>query len=155
VEACDLSFLKRCISLKVSTEEEMNPEFRKPRLLIADDYELIRALLVSLFRDSNQFEIVGEASTGSEAIQMTRMRVPDAVIMDIEMPQVNGIEATRTIHAEFPNIRIIGLSMHDEPELREGMLRAGAVCCLSKNESWDVILADITEALDPAQKRLE
>jgi DNA-binding NarL/FixJ family response regulator len=126
-------------------------KFRKARILIAADNELIRALLISLFRDAGSVEVVGEASNGSEAIEMTRDLVPNAVFMDIEMPRISGIAATRTIRSEFPDISIIGLSIHDEPDLREEMLEAGAVCCLSKNKPWDITLSTIAKALDHAR----
>jgi DNA-binding NarL/FixJ family response regulator len=108
--------------------------------------------MVTFFQGSNKIEVVGETSNGDEAIEMTRALIPDVVIMDIELPCMNGIEAARTIHAEFPNVRIIGLSIHDEPEKHEGMLQAGAVCSLSKNRSWDIIIVTIVEALEPGME---
>ncbi len=118
------------------------------RILIADDNDPLRSLIVRLLKEStNDLEVVGEASDGYAAIEMTRQLMPDAVIMDIQMPHMDGLEASRAIHAEFPNISVIGLSMFDRSELGDEMLKAGAVSYFSKDMPWDEILAGIRNTL--------
>jgi DNA-binding NarL/FixJ family response regulator len=86
---------------------------------------------------------VGEASDGEEAVHLAQELIPDAILMDISMPKMNGLEATRIIHAEFPHIRIIGLSMYDEDDQAEAMLDAGASAYRSKSSNTDRLLAAI------------
>jgi DNA-binding NarL/FixJ family response regulator len=75
---------------------------------------------------------VGEASSGAEAVELARSLRPDVVVMDISMPGMSGIEATQRITAEAPSIRVVGLSMYDEQDLAETMLRAGAAAYVTK-----------------------
>ena len=87
--------------------------------------------------------MVGEADDGQRAIELTRQLTPDVVLMDVSMPVMNGIDATRAIHAEFPMVRVIGVSMLEDPEQSEAMRQAGAVGYLSKNDSAEALLAII------------
>ena len=123
------------------------------RILIVDDFEPIRALLRTLLQEASGFEIIGEASDGFlEAIEMTRKLLPDAISSWMpEMPGISGIETTRTIHSEFPHIKVIGLSIHDEIDMRDGMLQAGAIRYFSKNQPWDETIALIGQILIPAE----
>lgn len=86
---------------------------RRTRIVIADDHASVRAELRSLLEDQLEFIVVGEASDGLEAIALARALSPDVILMDVSMPNVDGIEATRHIHTEFPTIRIFGLSTQD------------------------------------------
>ncbi len=119
----------------------------KRRILIADDNDLVRSLLAKLLESSSELEVVGQASDGCTAIQMVKHCNPDAVIMDVRMPHIDGIEASRAIHSEFPDIRIIGLSILEKEDVHSEMLEAGAVTCFSKSDSWDEIMAGIREIL--------
>jgi DNA-binding NarL/FixJ family response regulator len=94
--------------------------------------------------------VVGEAADGQVAIGMTRELTPDVVLMDISMPVLNGIEATRAIHAEFPAVRVIGLSMGEDPDQPEAMRRAGAVGYLRKSDATEALLAAIRGGRTPA-----
>lgn len=94
--------------------------------------------------------VVGEAADGQMAIELTRQLAPDVILMDISMPVLDGIEATRAIHAEFPAVRVIGLSMFEVTDQPEAMLQAGAVGYLGKNDSAEALLAAIRGGAPPA-----
>lgn len=98
----------------------------KPRILIVDDHGIVRAGIRSLIEDDTSIEVVGEAEDGEEAIEKAKQLKPDLVLMDIAMPGMNGIEATRRIKEEFPNICVLILTMHDDEEFFFPALRAGA-----------------------------
>ena len=87
--------------------------------------------------------VVGEAADGKQAIDLISEVMPDVVLMDVSMPVMNGIDATRAISAECPNVRVIGLSMYEHAEQAKPMLDAGAVGYVSKTETPDVLLATI------------
>lgn len=97
------------------------------RVLIADDHALFRDGLSRLVARESDLDVVGQASDGLEAIELARNLMPDVILMDINMPGIGGIEATRRIHEEMPQVRIIGLSMHTGHEHAQAMWRAGAV----------------------------
>ncbi|MCL5282431.1 MAG: response regulator, partial [Planctomycetes bacterium] len=96
------------------------------RVLLADDHEIVRQGLASLLGEDDAVEIVGEATNGREAVDLADQLRPDVVIMDVSMPVMSGVEATRQIKKELPQTRIIALSMWEESEVREKMHRAGA-----------------------------
>ncbi len=96
------------------------------RVLLADDHEIVREGLISLLSEEHTVEVVGEAANGREAIDLAGRLEPDVVIMDVSMPLIEGAEATRQIKAHLPEMRVIALSMYDEPEKMESMYRAGA-----------------------------
>jgi DNA-binding NarL/FixJ family response regulator len=120
---------------------------QKIRILIADDDDMTRVLLANLFADSRDIEIVGEACDGESAVEMARQLLPDAVIMDVGMPHMSGIEASRVIHTEHPKIQVIALSMFDEAEMGKKMKEAGAVGYFCKNESWTDTIEGIHHVL--------
>jgi DNA-binding NarL/FixJ family response regulator len=96
------------------------------RILIADDHPLFRGGLRSLLESVADTEVVGEAATGKEAVQLARTLVPDVVVMDINMPDLNGIEATRQIVEETTNVHVLVMTMHEDDEAVFAALRAGA-----------------------------
>ena len=85
-------------------------------------------------------EVVGQAQDGRAAIELTRKLRPDAVLMDINMPELDGIEATRKLANEMPEIRVIGLSMHDGDELAATIIEAGASAYISKSSPFSLLL---------------
>ena len=113
------------------------------RVLLVDDHMVVRDGLAVQLRQQPDIEIVGEASDGMTAVDLVRRLQPDVVTMDINMPGMNGIEATRAILAEFPGLSVIGLSMFEGPEKAAAMRAAGAVDYLSKSASFDSLLAAI------------
>jgi DNA-binding NarL/FixJ family response regulator len=87
--------------------------------------------------------VVGEAGTGEAAVALAHQLVPEVVLMDINLPEMNGIEATQTIHAAFPAIRVIGLSMYGREDQQAAMREAGAVAYVSKAAPAEELLATI------------
>jgi signal transduction histidine kinase/ActR/RegA family two-component response regulator len=102
------------------------------RVLLVDDHKMVREGFRTLIECDAQLEVAGEAANGEEAVELARLLHPDVVIMDINMPKMNGIEATRRIKQEMPHVSIIGLSVHDDRGLIASMLEAGASCYLTK-----------------------
>lgn len=95
------------------------------KVLIVDDHALLREGLIKILSLEDDLKIIGEAGKGEEAIQLTRTLKPNVILMDINMPGVNGIEATKVIKKEFPSIGIIALTIHDDEEYIFELVRAG------------------------------
>ena len=119
------------------------------RVLVVDDHAVVRQALARMLGQEPDIEIVGEASNGKIAVELTRQLLPDVVTMDISMPVMDGIKATRTIRAECPQVRVIGLSMYEEEEQALAMREAGAVAYLTKSGPLDALLAAIRACLEP------
>jgi DNA-binding NarL/FixJ family response regulator len=96
------------------------------RILIAEDHPLFRKGMISLLSSVPDFEVVGEATTGEEAVARAAQLQPDVVLMDLQMPEVNGIEATRTILQESPSVRVLVVTLFEDDESVFMALRAGA-----------------------------
>jgi DNA-binding NarL/FixJ family response regulator len=121
----------------------VSPWQRKIRVLLADDHDLLRAGLISLLHEEPDIEVVGEAADGQVAIDLTLQVKPDIVLMDVTMPHVNGIEATRQIMALLPEVQIIALSMHERESMAGAMHKAGAKAYLSKDDCSDLLVQTI------------
>lgn len=98
----------------------------KPSILLVDDHPIFLKGLRSLIEDETDMEVIGEAGDGQAAIELLQTLSPSVVVMDITMPGINGIEATRQILSDFPNTKVIALSIHSEKKFVESMLQAGA-----------------------------
>lgn len=98
----------------------------KISIVIADDHETLRDSLRDLFRRIDDIEVLAMAEDGYQAVELTRTLQPDLVVMDIGMPRLNGIEATRRIASEFPDVKVIALSIHTGKRMVAAMLEAGA-----------------------------
>jgi DNA-binding NarL/FixJ family response regulator len=105
------------------------------RVVLADDHVLVRAGIHSLLNQLEGIDVVGEASNGREALELVEMHRPGIVLMDIDMPELNGLEATARIVSRFPSVRVIILSVHGTEEHVLQALRAGAAGYLLKNIS--------------------
>jgi DNA-binding NarL/FixJ family response regulator len=103
------------------------------KVLIADDHQIVRDGLRSLLEKEPDMKLVGEAEDGRTIVKMLREMTPDVVIMDVAMPNLNGIEATRQITHEFPEVKVIALSMHDDRRFVINMLKSGASGYLIKD----------------------
>ncbi|MEV8394994.1 MULTISPECIES: response regulator transcription factor [unclassified Streptomyces] len=113
------------------------------RVLLVDDQPLVRSGLRVIMADHPDLEVVGEASTGAEAVQLVKGVCPDVVVMDIRMPGMDGIEATRLITAGPATARVLVLTTFDEDDHVYGALRAGASGFMVKDMALDDILAAI------------
>ena len=113
------------------------------KTLIVDDHGIVREGLRYLLGRQPDMEIVGEATDGRKAIELVREIVPDVIVMDITMPNLNGIDATRHIVREFPEIKVIALSMHSSSIFVADMIKAGASGYLLK----DCLFDELVEAI--------
>ncbi|MBN2910213.1 response regulator transcription factor [Polycladomyces sp. WAk] len=112
------------------------------RVLLVDDHAVLRDGLSNIISLEDDMEVVGEAKSGIEALQLVEQVHPDVILMDINMPGMNGVEAIRRIHAQHPGIAIIVLTMYDRDEYLYESIRAGATGYLLKDApSGDVIAA--------------
>lgn len=103
------------------------------KVMIVDDQPLLRQALIDLLKKYTYFDIVGEADNGREAVRLALEIKPDVIIMDIAMPQMNGLEATRQIKEKLPSVAILVLTIYDDPEDILGILEAGAAGYLMKD----------------------
>ena len=113
------------------------------RLLIADDQDLVRYGLRLVLDADPGIEVVGEASDGAEAVRAVKRLSPDVVLMDVRMPGVDGIEATREISARYPGVRVLVLTTYDVDEFAFGALQAGAAGFLLKNTRPDELVGAV------------
>ncbi len=106
------------------------------RILIADDHKIVRDGLSGLIRTQKDMEIIGEAENGMTAVKLASKASPDIVIMDVSMPDLNGMEATRKIISAAPNAKVIALSMHSDRRYVLGMLEAGVKGYVIKDSAF-------------------
>ncbi len=103
------------------------------KILLVDDHNVVRSGLAKFLMVNKEFKLVGEASDGAEAVQMASLHKPDVILMDLMMPGMDGITATREIHKKHPEIKIIALTSFAEQNMVQGALQAGAIGYLQKN----------------------
>lgn len=112
------------------------------KVLVADDHRVVREGLMAILKTKENIEVVGEAQDGQEAIEKVRTLEPDVILMDVSMPRMGGVEATRQIKREFPHIGIIALTMYEEQQYIFDLVRAGATGYLLKDtESSQIVEA--------------
>jgi signal transduction histidine kinase/AmiR/NasT family two-component response regulator len=121
-------------------------------VLIADDHAVVREGLRRLLGHEHGIEIVGEAADGEEAFRLAGTLQPDVILMDVSMPKLDGVAATRAIHRDHPNTRIIGLSMFEDDEHARAMRGAGAVAYLTKSGPPRDLVSAIYRAVHPAAR---
>lgn len=130
----------------MTAETTTNAKDPTTRVLIVDDHPLVRAGLAGLLAAADDLEVVAEASGGEQALQFADSHEPDVVLMDLSMPGMGGVEATRRLCAAHPGVRVVVLtSMHD-PEKVTQALRAGATGFLLKDSEPDAVLAAVRGA---------
>lgn len=126
---------------------DMSKDAEPLRILIADDHAMIRQGLHVLLESYQDIIIVGEAWNGQEAVAAVERLRPDVVIMDINMPQMDGITATALIKARYPDTIIIGLSVNGHGGYLEAIKKAGASSLITKEEAVERLYAAIQEAM--------
>jgi signal transduction histidine kinase len=118
----------------------------KIRVVLVDDHAILREGLASLLQRYTDIEVVGEAEDGQVAVELAHRLRPDVIVMDLSMPRLNGIDATRKIVADLPDVKVVGLSMHEEEYGLSAMRRAGAVECVIKAGPPDDLVTAIRRA---------
>jgi len=113
------------------------------RIILADDHAILRHGLSKSFQQEEDFKVVGQAKDGRSTVELAKELLPDVVVMDIAMPDLNGVEATRQITKECPNVKVVGLSMHSTDKYVREMFRAGAKGYLLK----DCLFEELTQAI--------
>ena len=119
----------------------------RTRILVVDDNKPMREGLKALIGLQPEMEVIGEAENGEIALKLANILRPDVILMDVQMPVMDGIEATRHIHAEMPGIKILALSMYSDGIYVTGMIQAGAVGYLTKDDACDEMFRAIRKAV--------
>ncbi len=117
----------------------------KITILLVDDHKLIRDSWSFILNSDPRFIVVGETSSGEEAIEIAKQKKPKIVLMDVNMSPINGFDATKQIHKNSPDSRVIAVSMHTMPAYAKRMLQLGAMGYVTKNSSKEEMLAAIVE----------
>jgi DNA-binding NarL/FixJ family response regulator len=117
------------------------------RVLVVDDHAFIRRGVQSILHSFPEWELCGEADNGAEAVRLSDALKPEVIIMDISMPGLNGIEATRTIHRNHPETKVILLTLHENDELVRSAFRAGARGYLLKADAEKELVQALTEVV--------
>src|SRR5512143_12660 len=116
------------------------------RILLVDDHAVVRSGLTKFLMVNKDLQLVAEASDGLEAVQLAGLHQPDVILMDLMMPGMDGITATREIHQKYPHIKVIALTSFSEQNMVQGALQAGAIGYLQKN----VTVAELGNAIRSA-----
>ncbi len=116
------------------------------RLVLVDDHEVVRTGLRMLLESQSDMEIVGEASTGREGIRLVEQKQPDVVVMDITLPDISGIEATRKLKERYPQVAIVALTIHEDEQYFFEMLQAGASGYVPKRAAPEDLISAIRAA---------
>ena len=122
--------------------------------MLADDHAVVRQGIANLLRDQADIDVIGEAADGQEAVELANRLLPDIILMDLSMPKLNGVEATRIIHNDWPEIRIIGLSMFEAADRAQAMRDAGAVDYISKSGPAEALINIIRRNIRQSYKAL-
>jgi DNA-binding NarL/FixJ family response regulator len=118
------------------------------RLILADDHHLLRRGFKSLLSGESDLEVIGEASNGIEAIEMCRRLRPDLILMDVRMPEMDGITATRRIKEELPGVSVLMVTMHENPDYLLEALNAGAAGYVLKDAPADRLISAVHRTLN-------
>jgi len=116
------------------------------RVMLVDDHNVVRSGLATFLRAFDDLELVAEAKNGWEAVRLCREKKPDVILMDLMMPEMDGIAATKVISAEYPGIKIIAMTSFEDEQLVQGVLAAGAISYLIKNVTSDELAKAIRDA---------
>jgi NarL family two-component system response regulator LiaR len=116
------------------------------QVLLVDDHNVVRSGLATFLRAYDDLELVGESKNGLEAVKLCQQKKPDVILMDLMMPEMDGIAATRAILADHPEMKIIAMTSFEDEELVQGVLAAGAISYLLKNVTSDELAKAIRDA---------
>jgi len=116
----------------------------KTTVLLVDDHKMMRDGLRVLLEQQSELQVIGEADNGRTALELTASLQPDVVVMDVGLPGLNGVEATRQLTTDHPKVKVVALSMHSDKRYVLEMLNAGAAAYLLKNSASDELLRAIT-----------
>lgn len=117
------------------------------RVMVVDEHGMVRKGIIAFLKSSPDIQIIGEARDGREAVELCKQLQPDVILMDLQMPEMDGITATRLIHQQHPSIRIIALTSFPDRDKVQAALAAGAISYLLKNVSGE----DLAEAIRDAR----
>ncbi len=117
------------------------------RVMLVDDHNVVRSGLAAFLRAYDDLELVGEARNGRESLDLCHQKQPDVILMDLMMPEMDGIAATRAILADYPEIKIVAMTSFEDEELVQGVLAAGAISYLLKNVTADELAKAIRDAV--------
>jgi DNA-binding NarL/FixJ family response regulator len=109
-------------------------------IVVADDHPVFRQGLSTMLDDTDGLAVVGQASTGREALQLVDEREPDVLLLDIEMPEGSGVEVAQYLHEEDTDVRVLALSSYDDPEYAANLLASGAAGYITKENAPDLII---------------
>jgi DNA-binding NarL/FixJ family response regulator len=127
---------------RVKSDDPLDEKLRI-RVLLVDDHALVRNGLSSVLRYHTELQVVGEASDGQEAVALAAALKPDVVIMDVNMPRMDGVEASKRIKRDFPSTVVIGLSMHEGGDHESAMRESGAAAYLTKDAAAERLIETI------------
>jgi len=117
------------------------------RVMLVDDHNVVRSGMATFLKAYDDLELVGEAKNGLEAVNLCHQKKPDVILMDLMMPEMNGIAATRAILADYPEVKIIAMTSFEDEQLVQGVLAAGAISYLIKNVTSDELAKAIRDAV--------
>ena len=133
----------------------MTPVLDPVRVVVADDQTLFRTMLARMLDSDPRVRVVGQARDGREAIEQARAERPNVVLMDLQMPLLNGVEAIRFLAREAPEIKVLALSAYADEDTISQAMTNGAVAFIQKDVTFEVMLERILEAASPGQRRPE
>ena len=118
------------------------------KILLVDDHEIMREGMSALLRKYSQFEVVGQATDGRQALEMASHLNPDVVIMDVGMPNLNGVDATKKLLSLYPDLKIMALSAHSDGSIVGKMIKAGASGYMLKESAFEELIEGLNTLLD-------